>query len=88
MPSAIPTATETIESLISENEIKQAVMRGARNYFDECRANIPARVSPKQARNECAAFQPKIVKDLAADKGKMPQTPDDARKAFDALFKK
>ena len=41
MPSVIPPATETIESLISENEIKQAVIRGARNYFDECRANIP-----------------------------------------------
>jgi len=42
----------------------------------------------KQARNECALFSPKIVKDLAADKGRQPQTPDDARKAFDALFKK
>jgi hypothetical protein len=29
-----------------------------------------------------------MVKDLAADKGRSPQTPDDARKAFDALFKK
>jgi hypothetical protein len=62
-------------------------------FFDtttlwECRENIPARVSPKHARNECAFFSPKIVKDLAADKGRQPQTPDDARKAFDALFKK
>ncbi len=62
-------------------------------FFDtttlwECRENIPARVSGKQARNECTFFQPKIVKDLSADKGKQPQTPDDARKAFDALFKK
>lgn len=62
-------------------------------FFDtttlwECRAEITARVSPKHSRNECASFQPKIVKDLAADKGKLPQTPDDARKAFDALFKK
>jgi len=29
-----------------------------------------------------------VVKDLAAGKGRQPQTPDDARKAFDALFKK
>ena len=62
-------------------------------FFDtttlwECRENIPARVASKQARNECAFFSPKIVRDLAADKGKQLQTPDDARKAFDALFKK
>jgi len=62
-------------------------------FFDtttlwECRENIPARVVGKHVRNECTFFQPKIVKDLSADKGKQPQTPDDARKAFDALFKK
>ena len=62
-------------------------------FFDtttlwECRENITARVPSKHARNECALFSPKIVRDLAADKGKQPQTPDDARKAFDALFKK
>ena len=62
-------------------------------FFDtttlwECRENIPARVSGKHARNECTFFQPKIVKDLAADKGKQLQTPDEARKAFDALFNK
>jgi hypothetical protein len=62
-------------------------------FFDtttlwECRENIPKRVTGKHARNECTFFQPKIVKDLSADKGKQPQTPDDARKAFDALFKK
>ena len=62
-------------------------------FFDtttmwECRQNIPARVVGKQARNECTFFSPKIVKDLAADKTRAPQTPDDARKAFDDLFKK
>ena len=41
MSSVIPPETETIESLISESEIEQAVARGARNYFDECRANVP-----------------------------------------------
>jgi hypothetical protein len=39
-------------------------------------------------RNECALFQPKVVRDLAADKSRQPVTPDDARKAFDALFNK
>lgn len=61
-------------------------------FFDttttwECRANIPARVSGKHARNQCTLFAPKIVRDLAADKGKV-LSPDDARKAFDALFNK
>ena len=62
-------------------------------FFDtttlwECRENIPARVVGKQTRNECAFFSPKIVRDLAADKAGKLQTPDDARKAFEALFKK
>ena len=63
-------------------------------FFDtttlwECKENIPARVSNKHGRNECTFFSPKIVRDLSADKGKQPpQTPDEARKAFDALFKK
>lgn len=54
----------------------------------ECRENIPARVSAKDARNACAMFAPKMVKDLAADKRSMPKTPNDARAAFEALFKK
>jgi hypothetical protein len=62
-------------------------------FFDttttwECRENIPARVVGKHVKNQCTFFQPKIVKDLAADKGKQPMTENDARKAFDALFKK
>ncbi|HEY0140892.1 MAG TPA: hypothetical protein VGF48_08350 [Thermoanaerobaculia bacterium] len=62
-------------------------------FFDtttlwECRENIPARVVGKHAKNECTFFTPKIVRDLSADKMRQPQTPDDARKAFDALFKK
>lgn len=61
-------------------------------FFDtttlwECRENIPVRISPKHTRNQCTFFQPKIVRDLAADKGKT-LSPDDARKAFDALFNK
>jgi hypothetical protein len=62
-------------------------------FFDsttmwECREKIPVRVVGKQTKNECTFFQPKIVKDLAADKGKQPISEDNARKAFDALFKK
>jgi hypothetical protein len=56
----------------------------------ECRAKIEARVSPKDKRNLCPEFSPKIIKDLAADKvaPARPTSADDARKAFDALFKK
>jgi hypothetical protein len=62
-------------------------------FFDttttwECRENIPARVASKHAKNECTFFSPKIVRDLSADKAGKLQTPDDARKAFDALFNK
>lgn len=49
---------------------------------------ISARVAPKDAGNACAAFRPRFVADLAADKGGRAQPPDDARKAFEALFKK
>lgn len=61
-------------------------------FFDtttlwECRAEIPKRVTGKQTRNECTLFAAKIVKDLSADKGKV-LSPDDARKAFEALFNK
>lgn len=48
---------------------------------------VPTRVSPKDVRNTCAAYAPRLVADLAADKGRI-ESPDDARKAFDALFKK
>jgi recombinational DNA repair protein (RecF pathway) len=56
----------------------------------ECRAweQIPARVSPKDVRNECELMTPRMVADLAADKAPRAEAPDDARKAFDALFKK
>ncbi len=62
-------------------------------FFDattlwECRADIKERVAGKHARNQCALFSPKIVRDLAADKGNKLLSPDDARKAFDALFNK
>jgi hypothetical protein len=42
----------------------------------------------KNLRNQCTFFQPKIIKDLAADKATKPMSETDARKAFDALFKK
>lgn len=55
----------------------------------QCRLaeQLADRVAPKDKRNICALFSPRLVADLAADKGKV-ETPDDARKAFEALFKK
>lgn len=47
---------------------------------------IQERVRKKDQRNECEFFEAKLVRDLSADKSRM-QTPDDARKAFDDLFK-
>jgi hypothetical protein len=60
------------------------------SFFDsgarfECSKPIPARIESKAKANECNLFQPKVVRDLRAS---APSTPDDARSAFDALFKK
>ncbi|MGH9457887.1 MAG: hypothetical protein ACRD2J_09650 [Thermoanaerobaculia bacterium] len=57
----------------------------------QCRLweKIPGRIAPKDVRNVCDAFEPRLAADLAADKGPgRPQGADDARKAFEALFKK
>ena len=54
----------------------------------ECRVEIEERVSPKDSRNNCELFAPKIVKDLVAGKAAPVEKPDDARTAFDNLFKK
>lgn len=62
-------------------------------YFDsaarwECsrHAEIPARVAVKTAGNECPVFSPLAGFDLTGTRA--PETPSDARRAFDALFKK
>ena len=63
------------------------------SFFDssarwECSANarIPARVAAKGARNECPAFSPAASFDLTGRKA--ADSPSDAKKAFEALFKK
>ncbi len=71
------------------------IVRSGRR-FGECRYKapphltaagkpIPARVESKSKANHCAHYQPKMVRDL---KRQRPQSPQDARAAFDALFKK
>ena len=49
----------------------------------ECMENIPARISPKNARNNCELFSPRTTVERETT---TPRT-DDARKAFDDLFK-
>jgi hypothetical protein len=51
----------------------------------ECSKPIPERVSPKDARNACSFFNPAVFVERTFESG---ATAQDARKAFDALFKK
>lgn len=52
----------------------------------ECGEPVVARVADKKKRNACASFSPARSFDLTGSRG--AETPDDARAAFDRLFKK
>ena len=57
-------------------------------FFDtsarfECTQPIPARVTPKDARNSCTFFEPRTT----VERETGSHAPSDARKAFDDLFK-
>ena len=59
-------------------------------FFDpgaqfECRKPVPERIESKAAANDCRLYQPRTIRDLRVTS---PVSPDDARAAFDALFKK
>ena len=49
----------------------------------ECMETIPARVSPKNAKNGCSLFSPRTT----VERETTTPRNDDARKAFDDLFK-
>jgi ribosomal protein S27E len=49
----------------------------------ECQQAIPARISPKDARNVCAVFEPRTT----VERETKSPAPASARKAFDDLFK-
>ena len=49
----------------------------------ECMQQVPARITPKNARNVCRLFMPRTTVERETT---APRT-DDARKAFDDLFK-
>jgi ribosomal protein S27E len=58
------------------------------SYFDtsaafECQKPIPARISPKDARNTCLEFEPRTT----VERETKSAAPNSARKAFDDLFK-
>jgi hypothetical protein len=52
----------------------------------ECRQAIPARISPKDVRNTCTLFSPRVT--VERETHSQPQAPNNsAKKAFDDLFK-
>ena len=62
------------------------------SFFDtsaekECRQPIELRVAKKRANNECSHFKPVLAVDLRGSSEGTSQQGDDARKAWDALFK-
>jgi len=57
-------------------------------FFDtasrfECTQPIPERIAPKDARNACTFFEPRVT----VERETHSTAPTDARKAFDDLFK-
>ena len=52
----------------------------------ECSQPIPERIAAKQTRNRCTFYAPAKAFDLTGTRASA--TPDDARTAFDRLFKK
>ena len=53
----------------------------------ECNKTVPARVSPKDARNECPLFEPRTTVERETKSASSPSGPSSAKKAFDDLFK-
>ncbi len=52
----------------------------------ECTQPITARIPRKAERNECSFYAPRVTVERQTSPGS--SRPDDARKAFEALFKK
>jgi hypothetical protein len=50
----------------------------------ECMQQIPARVSPKDVKNSCALFSPRVKVERETGSSAAPNS---AKKAFDDLFK-
>jgi hypothetical protein len=53
----------------------------------ECQQPVPARVSPKDARNACTFFEPRTTVERETKSSSSPSSPSSAKKSFDDLFK-
>jgi hypothetical protein len=53
----------------------------------ECAQTIPARISPKDSRNECGLFAPRVTIERETHSQVQRDVPNSAKKAFDDLFK-
>jgi hypothetical protein len=53
----------------------------------ECAQSIPVRIAPKDVRNACELFSPRVTIERETRSQAQPQAPSSARKAFDDLFK-
>jgi hypothetical protein len=53
----------------------------------ECHKPIAARISPKDARNECPHFEPRTTVERETKSASSPSSPSSAKKSFDDLFK-
>ena len=48
---------------------------------------MPARISPKDARNECGLFEPRTTVERETKSVQAPDSQSSAKKSFDDLFK-
>jgi hypothetical protein len=53
----------------------------------ECTQKIAVRIAPKDVRNTCELFSPRVTIERETRSEAQPQAPSSARKAFDDLFK-
>lgn len=53
----------------------------------ECVQTIPARISPKDARNTCELFSPRVTVERDTHSPTQRDAPNSVKKAFDDLFK-
>ena len=53
----------------------------------ECHKPVAARVSPKDARNECTYFEPRTTVERQTESAPAPDSQSSAKKSFDDLFK-
>jgi hypothetical protein len=53
----------------------------------ECHKTVPARISPKDVRNQCPLFEPRTTVERETKSATSPGGQSSAKKAFDDLFK-